>query len=469
MNLVKFLFLVLVAISIAPVNSLFAQKPLNGQWQVTIRHFDYGELRTVLAFNQPAAGDFKAHSHRKGVKNMVGGFKATTASWFSSKPMLRSGALCNITDGKLLNGSELEGRMILPMGGDIQVKGALTGNRFMMTMTNAKGRNVGVVQGVRAENGQHIDDYPALVQRILAAFEERIYDKKVLQTPEWKRFAAKLKHAGKNAKDDLDIMAAFHSEVGKLPFTHCSLFRTEDENAAKSQIKQRFSPRKNQVELNEVDAETVVLKIKSFRCTAQEMDSMMQVVLSRKYQNLIVDIRGNGGGSMEGGIALAKYLTREAMPTGVYLSQKWFNQHPLPPTAAELSEMPVFTQADVEVFLNELDEKGFVVLHATPGPQLFNGKVFLLTDRRSASASEPMAWNFKASGHVTVVGEPTAGAMLSASTYPVGSGFNVVIPNADYYTPTGERLDRVGVQPHVLTSSAEALDYVLKQIKPGNQ
>lgn len=469
MNLVKFLLIVLVAVILTPGVSLFAQKPLKGQWQVTIRHFDYGELRTKMTFKQPTANTFSAHSHRDGVKNMVGGFKATTASWVSSKPMLRTGALCNLKDGKLQPGNLLEGRLFLPMGGEIQLKGNMTGNRFMMTMTNAKGRNVGIVQGVRTENEQLIDDYPALIQRILLAFEQRIYDRKVLQTPEWKRFASKLKHAGKHAKDDLDIMAAFHSEVGKLPFTHCSFFRMEDTVAAKSIISKRFSPKNNQVELTEVDTQTVVLKIKSFQCTAREMDSVMQVVLSRNYQNLIVDIRGNGGGSMEGGITLAKYLTREAMPTGVYLSQKWFNQHPLPPTEAELSQMPVFTKADVEVFLNELDEKGFVVLHATPGPQQFKGNIYLLTDRRSASASEPMAWNFKASGHITVVGEPTAGAMLSASTYPVGNGFNVVIPNADYYTPTGERLDRVGVQPHVQVSSAEALDYVLKQIKSGNQ
>jgi C-terminal processing protease CtpA/Prc len=54
--------------------------------------------------------------------------------------------------------------------------------------------------------------------------------------------------------------------------------------------------------------------------------------------------------------------------------------------------------------------------------------------------------------------------MLSADSYPVRSGFVAVIPNADYYTPTGDRLDLVGVQPNVEVKSAQALQYVLDQL-----
>ena len=199
------------------------------------------------------------------------------------------------------------------------------------------------------------------------------------------------------------------------------------------------------------------------------MDSFIKIVLERNYRNLIVDIRGNSGGSLEGGITLASYLVQKQEPTGVYLTQAWFNKHGVPPTALEMEAMPAFTKADLEAFTLELEEKGIVVLKAKPGPQQFKGNLFLLTDRKSASACEPLTWNLKNTGRALVVGEPTAGAMLSAESYQVCSGFIAVIPNADYYTPAGNRLDLVGVKPHVEVKSAKALDYVLQQIQGNHQ
>lgn len=73
-------------------------------------------------------------------------------------------------------------------------------------------------------------------------------------------------------------------------------------------------------------------------------------------------------------------------------------------------------------------------------------------------------WNLKNSERVTVVGEATAGAMLSASSYPLSSGFIAVIPNADYYTPNGSRLDRVGVLPNIEVKPEDALKYVLENL-----
>jgi C-terminal processing protease CtpA/Prc len=39
-----------------------------------------------------------------------------------------------------------------------------------------------------------------------------------------------------------------------------------------------------------------------------------------------------------------------------------------------------------------------------------------------------------------------------------------VIPNGDYYTPDGTRLDMVGVQPHIQVKSEAALTYVLENL-----
>lgn len=468
MDLLKFMLIATIALLATSLTALQAQQPtLSGKWDIVIRHFDFGEMRTALDFKQKGDNSFRALSHRRGVRNLVGGFKAGSASLFSKKAMLRTGSLCQLENGT----AEPEGDKIriaavmnMPMSGNIQVKGHIQNGKLFATLTNAKGRNVGVLEGRPNSSGAPQDDYPALVKSLLDTYQQRIYNRQALESAAFKKFARKMKASGKVAKDDLDLMAAFFTHSKKLPFTHTGLFRAENTGVGKEQLKARFNPLRGQVSLEEKSPATAVLRVKSFRCPAKDMDSVMQIVMTKNYENLIVDIRGNTGGSLEGGITLSKYLVREETPTGVYLTQKWFEQHPLPPTNEELNAMPAFTKADVLLFMETLDETGIVVLKAAPGPQRFEGNLFLLTDKRSASASEPLAWNLKHTGRATLVGEHTAGAMLSASTYPLGNGFNGVIPNADYYTPTGERLDKVGVAPNIEVNAADALDYVLQHL-----
>lgn len=467
----KFIFLVIAfLLGSSPFFPLAAQDPaqvLGGKWNITLRHNDLGEMRSTLNFRFSTATQFKAASHRNAVKNLVGGFKAGTAKWFSKKPMLRSGAFLNLNKGiaKVAEGKlDFSGMLDMVVSPAFPCQGSVENGRLLIPLLNASGKNIGVIEGVRDQSSGPIDEYSITVKDLLNAYEERIYDRRVLETKAWKTFAKKMTRTGLKAKDDLDLVFAFFTYAKKLPFTHKSLFRSTRANAGSSQIKARFAIRSGQVSLEEKTLQTVVLRIKSFHCPGRDVDSVMQIVLAKNYQNLVVDIRGNSGGSLEGGMTLAQYLIPTETPTGVYLTQKWFNTHAAPPSAAELSAMPAFSKADVLEFLTALDEQGFVVLKARPGPQRFPGKVFLLTDNRSASACEPLAWNMKHSGHAILVGEHTAGAMLSASSYPLRNGFTAVIPNADYYTPDGTRLDRVGVTPDVEVKSADALQYVLDHL-----
>lgn len=471
MNLLKFIGIVLFAIL---SSSLFfpvaAQNPaedLSGTWNITLRHYTFGEMRSTLVFKFHDQSHFFAHSHKKGVSNLVGGFKASMAKVIAKKPMMRTGAFLNmekgsteIKDGKVVFSALLD----MVVSKNIRCQGTLENGQLRIPLTNSKGKNVGIIEGTRATQKGPLDDYPSIVTELLATFDRQIYDRKVLTTKEWKTFAKKMIKIGKKAQDDVDLVFAFSNYAEKLPFSHKLLFRTEQTEGESDALKSQFSFRAGQVSLEEKSPETVVLRIRSFRCPGRDVDSVMQIVLAKNYQNLIVDIRGNGGGALEGGLTLGQYLVREETETGVYLTQKWFNEHTAPPSAQQLREMPAFTTPDVLQFLKELDEKGFVVLKAKPGSATFTGKVYLLTDRGSASACEPLAWNLKHSGHVTLVGEPTAGAMLSASTYPIRNGFQAVIPNGDYYTPDGNRLDLVGVTPHIQVKSEEALEYVLQEL-----
>lgn len=469
MTLSKFLCFVLAAVFMAsyfPTIAQSAAQSFNDTWQVTLRHRSFGEMRLHLDWKMESDSTFHAWSHRKGVKNLMGGFKATAGKLFRSKSnaMLRTGALSRIENGRChMEGADMvfTGVLHTPMS-SMDIQGRVSGDSIRAKIFQ-KGteRSLGSLDGFRAAASAHIDDYVSITNSLMEVYGKNIYDTRALQSKEWKAFEARMRKFSAKAHDDLDLVAAFHTYSKKIPFSHKGFYRVE---SVKGKMRLPFAPRQGQITLEEQTPETVLLRVKSFYCTAAEMDSAMQIVLQKGYQNLIVDLRGNSGGSLEGGITLAGYLTDQETPTGVYLTQRWFREHPAPPTAQQLETMPAFTKADVNAFAQELDDQGFVVLKARPGKQRFNGKLFILTDRGSASACEPLTWNLKYTGRATIVGEPTAGQMLSADSYPVRSGFVAVIPNADYYTPTGDRLDQIGVQPHVEVKSAQALQYVLDQL-----
>jgi C-terminal processing protease CtpA/Prc len=61
----------------------------------------------------------------------------------------------------------------------------------------------------------------------------------------------------------------------------------------------------------------------------------------------------------------------------------------------------------------------------------------------------------------TIVGEKTAGAMLSATPFTLTDNYTLILPIADYYTADKLRLDQVGVEPDIEVASDKALEHVI--------
>lgn len=65
----------------------------------------------------------------------------------------------------------------------------------------------------------------------------------------------------------------------------------------------------------------------------------------------------------------------------------------------------------------------------------------------------------------TIVGEKTAGAMLSAAPFYLKDNYTLLIPLADYYTVGKKRLDKIGVEPDIKIDSDNALELVMQILK----
>src|SRR6202008_844937 len=75
------------------------------------------------------------------------------------------------------------------------------------------------------------------------------------------------------------------------------------------------------------------------------------------------------------------------------------------------------------------------------GPQPFHGRIVLLVDRHTASAAEMIIAFARENGLATIIGEKTAGRLLSATSVKVGNGFRLALPTGAFHTWKGTGLE----------------------------
>ena len=79
----------------------------------------------------------------------------------------------------------------------------------------------------------------------------------------------------------------------------------------------------------------------------------------------------------------------------------------------------------------------------------YPGRVAILLDRFSASSAEIFAHVLRHHGRATLVGRPTAGAVVVARFYPLPGGGRLEVPVEDFVGLDGRRLEGRGVAPDV--------------------
>ena len=172
-------------------------------------------------------------------------------------------------------------------------------------------------------------------------------------------------------------------------------------------------------------------------------------------ERLIVDLRGNTGGGA-GSLRLMSLLTPHQVPVGYAADKRWATRDlsKLRESFPRLGRIPSSTRFLWLLGLRYLPAfitKSPIVLQSEGlGPKPYDGHIALLVDRHTASAAEMVTVFAKENKLATIVGEKTAGRLLSATSVKVGQGFRLALPTGAYYTWHGTTLEGSPIVPDVV-------------------
>ena len=179
---------------------------------------------------------------------------------------------------------------------------------------------------------------------------------------------------------------------------------------------------------------------------ANALDLAIRDLKSQGCDRLIIDLRGNIGGSL-GFARLASYLCPGRIPIGHSLTptrlRKGYTRDTLPRVPMPRTT-PEFVLALARFALRD---KSVVLLTQGLGPQPFHGRVAILVNEWTNSAGEMLASFASENRLATIIGTKTAGNVLGALNQRVGAGYWLRVPVFGWYTSSGKCLEGQGVSP----------------------
>jgi|LSQX01.2.fsa_nt_gb hypothetical protein len=401
---------------------------------------------------------FTAYSRKGATKEIMGGGAAMLMKTFAG---IKDGSIIRI-NGTVKDSNNikiLDGIFISPMG-NYYFNGELENNSFSAYLSNANREKRGSLDGSLTTSTKTMENYEEITTKALTISEKEIFNPNFPKNRKWEKFKKKLSKASENINDDLEMVFSFFYYARKLPISHLAL------------VKKNNNPTHNASEMiaenlnfKELSKETALLTINSFGGSAEEMYQVFdEKIIPKNYSNLIVDLRDNGGGSIEAGLAFASKLVNKESFEGILLTRKYFDKNDKIPSLDNYSNFPHFEKANFDLLVQGLHDYDGICIKVTPNKSVFKGNVFILTSKYTGSTCEPIVYGLKQSNRATIIGENTAGKMLSSEPFEVQNDFQIYVPIADYYTNDGVRLDQKGVAPNYKTKYDKALEYTLNQI-----
>jgi len=190
------------------------------------------------------------------------------------------------------------------------------------------------------------------------------------------------------------------------------------------ELKEHMTITRAKINPNPIEASTFdsnlgkigLVRVPSFNTdtVSQMVDGIREVSNDGKVDAIAIDLRGNVGGYMPAGVDAAKLF----LPARAHIIAEVGNSN-----------------------MKTYDADGIGADTSTP--------LYLLVDKRTASASEIFAASLQDNGRATVVGSTNSfGKGRIQNVQPLENGTGVAVTRARYVTPKGRDIHGVGIKPN---------------------
>lgn len=193
---------------------------------------------------------------------------------------------------------------------------------------------------------------------------------------------------------------------------HLTIFRKSSEETLEMDVERR------NVTLPSVDSEMLAenigyIQISEFQSnTAEQFHQALEDLQEKGMKALIVDVRNNPGGVIQSVVSILDEILPEG--TVVYTEDKYGRRETYT-SDADCMELPLA----------------------------------VLVDANSASASEIFAGAIKDYDYGTLIGTKTFGKGIVQTVFPLEDGSAVKLTTAKYYTPKGNYIHKIGIEPDI--------------------
>lgn len=187
-----------------------------------------------------------------------------------------------------------------------------------------------------------------------------------------------------------------------------------------------------------VDEETAMLKVYTFSAGygRENIEKLLGEAAKAKF--LILDLRSNGGGAVNNMTHLLSLLMPNDTVLGTFINRRMADDY-----AAANPEAPT----DAVSIAKWTDRQSKTRENRNVKP--FAGKIAVLTNRGSGSASEITTLALKEQVGAISVGQRSAGAVLASTYARLPEGWSLQYPVSDYISPKGTRIEGNPIQPDV--------------------
>ncbi|NNG76981.1 S41 family peptidase [Acinetobacter sp. ANC 4277] len=171
---------------------------------------------------------------------------------------------------------------------------------------------------------------------------------------------------------------------------------------------------KTDIQASVLHNQVLVIKVSVFQQdTANEIKRLIEEHSSSRLKAVLLDLRNNPGGLLSAAVETADLFLNQ----GVIVSTK---------------------------SRSEGDQQ----FQALPSFEFQNLKLGILINNRSASAAEVFTAAMKDHGRAWVVGEKSYGKGVVQKLFPLSNGAALQMTVSHYYTPKGQMIEGVGIQPN---------------------